>query len=203
MVFATARTQVDKVTRTVVFENLKITKSDFPTLPNHGAAYTAELQKKFAAGVKTISLDRLESSLALAGVKPPTVAVNNTPPQVIVSYSPAILVPIDGAPVLKPVPNHSLAQRVINTRALILKGGFGDNFYIHVYDGWLTSGSIGGPWTQATLGLVMRNTMDDIAQIAVQGGHRRPARRRSQGQSEAVARQRRADDLYEPDCRPS
>ena len=44
VVFATARTQVDKVTRTVVFENLKITKSDFPTLPNRGAEYAAELQ---------------------------------------------------------------------------------------------------------------------------------------------------------------
>ena len=31
-VFATARTQVDKVERTVVFENLQITKLDFPTL---------------------------------------------------------------------------------------------------------------------------------------------------------------------------
>src|SRR5215472_9997020 len=30
VVFATARTEVDKVDRTVVFENLKITKSDFP-----------------------------------------------------------------------------------------------------------------------------------------------------------------------------
>ncbi len=124
VVFATARTQVDKVARTVVFENLKITKSDFPTLPNHGAAYAAELQKQFAASMRSISLDRLEASLALAGVKPPTVAVNNAPPQVLVSYSPAILVPIDGAPVLKPVPGHSRVQRVINTRALILKGGW-------------------------------------------------------------------------------
>jgi hypothetical protein len=46
VVFATARTQVDKVMRTVVFENLKITKSDFPTLPNRGAAYAAELQTR-------------------------------------------------------------------------------------------------------------------------------------------------------------
>ena len=51
--FATARTQVDKVARTVVFENLKITKSDFPTLPNHGAAYAAELQTHFASDLKT------------------------------------------------------------------------------------------------------------------------------------------------------
>ena len=75
--------------------------------------------------VRTISLDRLEASLALAGIKPPTVAVQNNPPQVIVSYSPAILVPIDGAPVLKPVPGHSRFQRVDQHRALILQGGLG------------------------------------------------------------------------------
>src|SRR5262245_3149377 len=132
VVFATARTQVDRVARMVVFENLKITKSDFPTLPNRGAQYTAELQARFGKDLKTISLDRLEASLAATGIKPPTVPVNNTPPQVIVSYSPAILVPIDGPPVLKPVPNHTRWQRVINTQALILQGGFGNKFYIHV-----------------------------------------------------------------------
>jgi hypothetical protein len=139
VMFATARTQVDKVARTVVFENLKITKSDFPTLPNHGANYATELQTKVAAGIKTISLDRLEASLAIAGIKPPSFPVKNDPPTVIVSYSPAILVPIDGAPVLKPIPNNTSWQRVINTRALIVKGGLGQNFYIHVYDGWLES----------------------------------------------------------------
>src|SRR5271166_561970 len=51
VVFATARTQVDKVARTVVFENLKITKSNFPTLPDNGAAYSAELQTRFAASL--------------------------------------------------------------------------------------------------------------------------------------------------------
>ena len=59
VIFATARTQVDKVARTVVFENLKITKTDFPTLPDHGASYTAELQNEFATSVRTIALDRL------------------------------------------------------------------------------------------------------------------------------------------------
>jgi len=156
--------------RTVVFENLKITKSDFPTLPNRGAAYAAELQTRFAASVKTMSLDRLQSSLALVGVKPPTVEVNNTPPQVIVSYSPAILVPIDGAPVLKPVPNYTRWQRVINTRALILQGGLGNNFYIHVFDGWLTASSINGPWTQASLGPFEKNAASDIAQTLSKAG---------------------------------
>jgi hypothetical protein len=34
VIFATARTQVDKIARTVVFEDYNITKIDFPTLPN-------------------------------------------------------------------------------------------------------------------------------------------------------------------------
>jgi hypothetical protein len=148
VIFASVRTQVDKVMRTVTFENLRISKIDFPTLPNRGAAYASELQAEFAKTIRTISLDRLESSPALAGIKPPAVAVQNNPPQVIVSYSPAILVPIDGAPVLKPVPSDSRFQRVINTRALILQGGLWQRFYIHVYDGWLESSSISGPWTQ-------------------------------------------------------
>jgi hypothetical protein len=147
--FVTARTQVDKVARTVVFENLKITKSDFPTLPNRGAAYAAELQTRMAANLRSISLDRLEASMAIAGVKPPTVQVKNDVPQVIVSYSPAILVPIDGAPVWKPVPDASRFQRVINTQALILKGGLGEQLYMHVYDGWVSAASIEGPWAQS------------------------------------------------------
>ncbi len=170
VIFANARTQVDKVARTVVFEDLRITKTDFPTLPNHGAAYTAELQNEFAKSVRTIALDRLEASLAVAGIKPPTVAVQNNPPQVIVSYSPAILVPIDGAPVIKPVPGHSRAKRVINTHALILQGGFTDAFYIRVYDGWLSATSIFGPWTQAYPGPLMASEMNAIATELSQKG---------------------------------
>src|SRR5580692_4402432 len=72
VIFATTRTQVDKVLRTVTFENLQISKIDFPTLPNRGAAYAAELAAQFSKSIRTMSLDRLETSLALAGIKPPT-----------------------------------------------------------------------------------------------------------------------------------
>ncbi len=198
VIFATARTQVDKVARTVVFENLKITKSDFPTLPDRGAQYAAELQTRIAADVRTISLDRLTASLALAGVKPPTVAVQNNPPQVLVSYSPAMLVPIDGAPVLKPAPNSTRFQRVINTRALILQGGFGNKFYIHVYDGWLAADTIAGPWSQVFMGPLRAERRQRDRAAAREGRHGRPARRRPEGQSQAVARQRRPDDLHQP-----
>ena len=67
VIFATARTQVDKIARMVVFEDMRIGKIDFPTLPDRGAAYAPELQKEFASKVRTIALDRLQSSLASAG----------------------------------------------------------------------------------------------------------------------------------------
>ena len=98
VVFASARTKVDKSARTVVIDRLEITKSDFPTLPDHGAAYSAELQKRFASAVRIVALDQLKASPALAATAAPPVAVQNTPPTVIVSYTPAILVPIDGRP---------------------------------------------------------------------------------------------------------
>jgi hypothetical protein len=169
-IVATARTQVDKVLRMVTFENLRISKIDFPTLPNRGAAYAPELQTEFAKSVRTIALDRLEASLALAGTKPPTVAVQNAPPQVIVSNTPAILVPIDGAPVAKPVPDRPEAQRVINTRALILQHRTSGTYYLHVYDGWLQADSIGGPWTQGFIRPLVRSALDSIAQSLAKAG---------------------------------
>ena len=61
-------------------------------------------------------------------------------------------------------------KRVINTRALILQAGFTDALYIHVYDGWLTSNGIGGPWTQAFLGPMMLKEANDVAQeLATKG----------------------------------
>jgi hypothetical protein len=160
---ATTRTQVDRAARTVVLEDMRITKIDFPTLPDKGASIAPELTKEFAARVRTISLDKLQASLAASGVKPTGVEVANDVPQVLVSYVPAILVPIDGAPVMKPVPGHSRWQRVVNTRALILQGGLGNEYYMHVYDGWLTASSIAGPWTQASPGPLAAREIDAIA----------------------------------------
>jgi len=167
VVFATARTHVDRTTRTVVFDDLKITRSDFPALSDHGVAYSQDLQKQFAAGIRSISLDRLKSSLAAAGSKPATVAVQNTPPQVIVTYSPTILVPIDGAPVLKAIPDSGGFQRVINTRALIVKSASEPQFFLHVYDGWLMALSLDGPWSQP---FIAPSGIDAVAQrIAATG----------------------------------
>ncbi len=147
-VFANARTSVNKSLRTVVFDDFKISKSVFPALPDNGAPYIDALKKQFAASVRSVALDRLKVSPKLTNAMPPSVAVDNTPPRIIVSNVSAILVPIDGTPVLRPVAGNARFQRVINTRALLLRDTVENYFYIHVYDGWLQTPALDLPWTR-------------------------------------------------------
>jgi len=65
VIWGTARTQVDRVARMVTLEDLTVSKSQFPTLPDNGSAYTGALQKQMAStAARIIALDRLEASLA-------------------------------------------------------------------------------------------------------------------------------------------
>lgn len=145
------RTQVDRVQRLAVLEGLSIVGADFPTLPDRGAALAKALGQTLAGSVRVIPLDRLEASLAMTQSEPTAgVAVKNDPPRVIVSDSPAVLVPIQGAPVTKPVAGTQL-QRVVNTRACILVGGPEGAYYLHLLDGWVTAPTLDGPWTRAEI----------------------------------------------------
>ncbi len=144
----TANTRVDRVSRTVTLDGLVIVKSDFPTLPDRGAQYAAQLQQKLASVSRTMTLDRLQASLSAAGIVPAAVAVDNTPPRVIVSNSPSILVPIDGTPVWQPAPGAPGFERVINTRALIVRSKSEPQVFMRVYDGWMMANTLDGPWTQ-------------------------------------------------------
>ena len=167
VVSGTARTSVDRASRLVDLDDFGVFGVRFPTLPDNGRAYTHELTRAVSSALATISLNRLEASLAAADtVKPAAQPVDNTPPEVIVSYGPAILVPIDGKPVIKDIPQTRF-KRVINTQAFIARTDFIETYYLHVYDGWMSSSSVTGPWTQATppFGL------DGVAQKLAKAGH--------------------------------
>jgi hypothetical protein len=146
VIFAKARAQVDKASRIVLLEEVVVTKRDFPTLPDNGLLYLFSLKTQLGPSQRTVSLDRLEASLAASGsAAPPAVEVNNDPPRILVSDVPAILVRIDGPPALRPLPNTTF-RRVINTRAVLLADEGAGAFYLRVGNAWLTAASLGGPW---------------------------------------------------------
>ncbi len=158
-----ARTFPDKTQRTVVLDDIAINSANFPSAPDRAAAYLEQLRQVIPLQAKTISLDRLEANLAIVEEtkKGRSVPLQNSPPQIIVSMQPAILVLIDGQPVWRPVENTGL-QRVLNTRVLLLKDPSG-RFYLHLWDGFLQAMSINGPWSVC---LNVTGDMDKAAKAA-------------------------------------
>src|SRR5262245_51011267 len=168
VIWATARTQVDRIARMVTLENIALTRGYFPMLADTGAAYVGGLQTQLATfSSRIIALDLLEASLAASSTtKPDGVPVNNTPPTILVSYAPALLVAIDGAPVLRPVPNTQF-ERVINTQALILRRQGISTYYLHLYDGWLSAATLDQPWQPAAM---VPAGIDQVAQTLAKNG---------------------------------
>lgn len=149
VVWASARTEVNKELRQVTLEDLALTRASFPTLADNGASTLAVLRQQLPADGKIVSLDRIEASLAASQSHLPTAyAVKNTVPEIIVSTSPAVLIPIDGKPVIRTVPEQR-AERILNTRALIVRPADTEIWYLKLYDGWMLAASLAGPWTVA------------------------------------------------------
>jgi hypothetical protein len=167
VLWGSARTEVDRITRSVALEEINVSQVRFPTLADNGSAYLSGLKASLQGALATMALDSVEASLAASQtVKPAGLAVQNTPPQIIVSYGPAILVPIDGAPVVKTM-SDARFERVINTHAMLARLKRGGDWFLHVYDGWMKSSAIAGPWTQAEF---VPFGLDDAAQTLAKTG---------------------------------
>ena len=147
----TAKTEVDRTARTVYFRQITVVKATFPSAPQSAAQYQQGFQQLLSTGRSTMSLDRLEAMLAIGGAekKARSIPVKNDPPAIVFSQTSAILVPIDGEPVWRPVPGTAL-QRVLNTRAFLVRDDAVGLLYLHLFDGFVEAKTIAGPWTVAT-----------------------------------------------------
>src|SRR5262245_38459653 len=142
-----AQANVDKANRLVGLFDFKVDKITFPSNPELAADYQKVLEQRMPRDVSMLSLDRVQAALAVteaqaAGAKPQP--VKNDPPRVIFSTTPAILVLVDGKPVLRPVDGSSLV-RVINTWALILVDKAGKH-YLRALGRWFEATTLAGPW---------------------------------------------------------
>jgi hypothetical protein len=148
----TARTEVDKLNRVVTLADFKLTKVDFPTVSGSGATYSNTIQQVAPGLLKTISLDRLHADLAInqAEQKAAGYQLRNDPPTIIYSTAPAILIPIDGSAVLRPVLGEKDIQRVINTSALMLLDQKQNTYYLYLTDAWVEASTLDGPWSLAS-----------------------------------------------------
>src|SRR5688572_9810704 len=119
ILFLHATTTIDREERLVHFEEIQITKAQFPSLPD-SSAYLATFRSFVTKDIKDIDLDRLEASLAIVQAQAKPVVLRNDPPIIMFATVPTMLVPVDGSPRWSPVGTTGL-ERVVNTRALILR----------------------------------------------------------------------------------
>ncbi|MGH8173659.1 MAG: hypothetical protein ACREPX_10945, partial [Rhodanobacteraceae bacterium] len=145
VVWFTARTDTDKVERSVTLSDITVDKVGFPTDKAHEAQYTEALKTIAAHGGQVVNLDLLEAALAInqAVSSGSSTLVNNDPPALIFSFKPALLVLIDGNPVLKPS-GVAGVERVVNTRSLLLKHD--NRYYISVAHKWVVAAAVTGPY---------------------------------------------------------
>jgi hypothetical protein len=151
VVWFSARAEVDKASRLVELADFRIDKVTFPSEPGQAADFQKVLEQRLPRDASRISLDRVQAALAITeaqkGAATPQ-AVKNDPPRIILSTTPALLVLVDGKPVLRPVDGSSL-QRVVNSWALILVDSKGGKHYLRAMGRWFEASTVEGPWAPA------------------------------------------------------
>jgi len=151
IVALSARTEVDKETRTVTLEDLKVTGATFPADQSRQVYLADLIGRSLPDWPRTVSLDRLLADLwtneAAAGSQ--SVQLKNEPPKIIVSSVRSALILIDGEPVFRPVEGAPYT-RILNTPALVLFDPAMNRFYLDGVQWWMTATSLKGPWSVAT-----------------------------------------------------
>jgi hypothetical protein len=147
---------------------LEIGDANFPAAAERSAEYLRVLRDKLSTKSWQTAAHRLQNDFAIERTAQQTrsVPVRNDPPRILFSQQPAVLVPIDGDPVMREV-DQSRLLRVVNTRALLLFDKANGRYYLHAAGHWLSARSLGGPWEETR---EIADELERAKQAAVQQG---------------------------------
>lgn len=105
----------------------------------------------------TISVDQLLTDLDAKNAGSAEPELRHEPPKIMLSTVPAMLVSIDGEPVMQAIEGSNY-ERVVNSAFLVVKDGKSHFLYVGS-NAWFQSHEIAGPWALAT------NIPDDIRSL--------------------------------------
>jgi hypothetical protein len=130
--------------RTVVLKRPEIMSFRVPgETEEKNKEFQALTLRLLPAKTDAVALDRVLAYLDVSRVPTREVKVSTEPPPIMVSTSPAILVMLDGPPIIGPVQGTKLSY-VVNTNWDLLKED--DEFYLLNSPQWLTAKALEGPW---------------------------------------------------------
>jgi hypothetical protein len=149
-IFITARTQLNQSKKQVELSEVKITQASFPSSPEIAKFILKSSKQNLRPLFQMSSIDQIHTDLALnqAGEDQSRSQFKHSPPKILLSTSPSLLILIDGKPVLRET-NENELLRVINTRVLMLFDQARGKYFFYMGDRWMEADTLTGTWTQA------------------------------------------------------
>jgi len=145
-----ASTLVDKDSRSVFLKDIKVTDVRFPALDEKKIPEMEKLFKEtLPKGGDPVSVDRILADLDKTTSPAKGIAAQNSPPPIFYSSSPAILLIVQGEPVLVPVEKSEI-QYVVNTNWDLFFDKTTSDYYLLAENIWLSSKKLDGKWTKST-----------------------------------------------------
>ncbi len=142
------RVLTDVAKNEVYFEDIQVVNANFPEA---SVENIKQLQNIIASSSKdwrfnTNLKEFYEKKASLDQNTSISESLNNTPPKIYFSKVPAMLVSIDGEPILEKVNGSALYQYVVNTSSFIVQSSSDKQFYLSIGNWWYISASATGPW---------------------------------------------------------
>ncbi|WP_228012095.1 hypothetical protein [Flavobacterium hungaricum] len=145
-----AATLVDKDSRSVFLKNIQVTDVRFPALDQKKVPEMEKLFKEtLPKGGDPVSVDRILADLDTTTSPAKGIAAQNSAPPIFYSSNPAILLIIQGEPVLVPVEKSDI-QYVVNTNWDLFFDKATNDYYLLAENIWLTSKKVEGKWIKTT-----------------------------------------------------
>lgn len=142
--------ETDKNERTVLLEELDIKAFNFPDFDDNLAeGIVALLENKVEENEYLLSLDQLIASMVGDNMGNETSGLNNSPPEIIFTTEPSVLVMIDGEPKLKGIENTDYSY-VQNTPFFLIQDNKTKVYYFYGGGNWYQSGNILKDWKNIT-----------------------------------------------------
>ena len=148
-IWVDCRVLTDRPTRTVKLVQMEVRRARFPSGTDADTAkIAAALEEMIPRFELTFSLDLLLESVETAQKeKLSAQELEMIPPKIIVLDHPAVLIRIDGDPILSDDEGTTL-KRVVNTPYFLIQDLTGNKFYLHGGSNWFSADIIKGPWNQ-------------------------------------------------------
>lgn len=146
-----AQTDVNVDDHSVLLSNFKFTEVTLPSVAAEKKEAVGQLVRSFLPPGHTVvmSLDRLVATVEKSQAAPVAVNVQNDPPIVFVSTTPAVLLQVDGEPVRWDIAGTKLGFVVNSNFPLFFEKEAAREHYLYAGEQWLKAGSLEGPWVSA------------------------------------------------------